>query len=358
MSLADRDYMKKNYRHKTKNSSRFKGWNPHSSAYKGRKGNYINKSKNWFFDKKHPHSNLRLGDFLTNIGIITALCIILSIIYSCSDIFTVISVWLLGLIVIVGLSLMYFILKYSYKALINIRYGIRGLTNGAKLILVILLIVFSFQVYQVRDDVISPNLLLVDKYIDNSSIKEDVSSIIETWEESVVNITEEVYKESTPTYEELKECEKYIFDKTNERRRGNNLPNLVWDSNLANIARDHSLDMAQNNFFDHTNLRDEDPTARAIRQGYSVYKELGGGWYSEGIGENIGKMSTGNVRFSDDFSNPTYVSNDPESIATALMRSWMFSPGHRGNILDSGYDKIGIGVAYDGEDYISTQNFW
>jgi len=89
-----------------------------------------------------------------------------------------------------------------------------------------------------------------------------------------------------------------------------------------------------------------------MRHGYSIRKDLGGGWYSEGIGENIGKMPTGNVE------GHGYVSNDAESVAKAEVLSWMESPGHRENIVNPDYDKLGVGVAYDGQYYVCTQNFW
>ena len=93
--------------------------------------------------------------------------------------------------------------------------------------------------------------------------------------------------------------------------------------------------------------------ARAERHSYPLYKDLGGGWYTEGIAENIASMPTGNVQ------GLGYVGNDPESIARALVDSWMGSEGHRENILNSDYDRIGVGVAYDGTlYYLATQNFW
>ena len=155
-----------------------------------------------------------------------------------------------------------------------------------------------------------------------------------------------------PTDEELRKCEKLIFEKTNAERKAHGLYELTWDSELANIAREHSLDMAQNEFFSHVNLKGEDPTMRAIRHRYDVHKELGGGWYSEGLAENMGKMPTGDV------IGVGYISNDPDSIAIAQVESWMNSLGHRGNILNSRYNKIGVGVAYDGHYYISTQDFY
>ena len=110
--------------------------------------------------------------------------------------------------------------------------------------------------------------------------------------------------------------------------------------------------MVENDFFSHANLKGEDPTDRAIKSGYNVHKELGGGWFSEGVAENIGKMPPGSVQ------GVGYVNNDPESIAKAQVASWMTSPGHRANILDSQYSHLGVGVAYDGLYYVSTQNFY
>lgn len=201
----------------------------------------------------------------------------------------------------------------------------------------------------------------LENYVENSSIK-DNTSIIEIWEESIVNDiieniitkTENISLQTTVTEEDLRDCENYIFIITNEKRAIHGVPKLVWDSNLADMARKHSLDMAQNNYFSHTNLGNEDPTMRAIRHGYNTHKDLGGGWYSEGIAENIGMMPTGNV------IGIGYVYNDPESIAIAHIQSWMESSGHRTNILDVEYIRMGVGVAYDKESnsYIATQNFW
>ncbi|WP_440950651.1 CAP domain-containing protein [Methanosphaerula subterraneus] len=145
--------------------------------------------------------------------------------------------------------------------------------------------------------------------------------------------------------------EQRIFAYTNQERQQQGLPTLQWDAALASIARGHSQDMVTNNFFSHTNLRGQDPTARASAAGYAIRRDLGGNRYSIGIGENIGKMPTGNV------IGQGYVNNDPESIAQAMVQGWMESPGHRQNILNTQYVRIGVGVAYDGTYYFGTQNF-
>ena len=89
-----------------------------------------------------------------------------------------------------------------------------------------------------------------------------------------------------------------------------------------------------------------------MRHCYNIRKEMGGGWYQLGIAENIGQMPTGNVL------GIGYVSNEPDSIAKAQVKAWMNSPGHRANILGTDYDRIGVGVAYDGFEYVLTQNFY
>lgn len=149
----------------------------------------------------------------------------------------------------------------------------------------------------------------------------------------------------------IPDIEEKIFEYTNKERTERGLSQLQYDTQLAEIAREHSQDMADNDFFSHINQRGEDPTDRASRHGYPIRKVLGGGYYSDGIAENIGMMPIGNV------VGIGFVANNGDSIAAAQVASWMDSPGHRSNILNPEFDRIGIGVAYNGE-YYSTQNFW
>jgi len=142
----------------------------------------------------------------------------------------------------------------------------------------------------------------------------------------------------------ITEIEILILKYTNIERKNVDLKELVWDEILSQIAREHSKDMAEKNFFDHENLSGEGPTDRAKRHGYYLHKELGDGWYTEGIAENIGKM--------------THVNNNEDSIAREQVKAWMESEGHRQNILNPNYDRLGVGVVYDDPWYISTQNFW
>ncbi|HKM41527.1 MAG TPA: CAP domain-containing protein [Methanocorpusculum sp.] len=150
-----------------------------------------------------------------------------------------------------------------------------------------------------------------------------------------------------------KEIENYIYNYTNTERATYGLSSLQYDPVLSDIARSHSLDMATNNYFSHTNLQGFGPSDRAEKAGYSTYKSLGDGWYTNGIGENIFKMPYGNVE------GVGYVGKyDSNKIAYEIVDGWMNSPGHRANILESDYTKIGVGVSYNDGYYYATQDFW
>jgi len=142
-----------------------------------------------------------------------------------------------------------------------------------------------------------------------------------------------------------------IHDLVNKQRQNYGLSNLQYDSNLGEIARRHSEDMAVRNYLNHYNPEGQGPTERAIQAGYPVHKELGGGYYSDSIGENIALTPIGNVEGYGD----VYSMSD---IADCTVVDWMNSPGHRQNILTSTYDKEGIGVATSGDKVYITEDFW
>jgi uncharacterized protein YkwD len=188
-------------------------------------------------------------------------------------------------------------------------------------------------------------------YYSNITSKK-ISNITESTTSKVSNTINSMVSEPANSIE----LETAIFKYTNEERNKAGIVELKLDSDLSAVARAHSENMVKMDFFSHTNLKGEDPTARAIRMGYNVHKELGGGWYSDGIAENIGKMPI--VETINIFYPINYALVDADEIAKKQVDSWMNSVGHRANILNSQYSVIGVGVAYDGRlYYISTQNF-
>ncbi len=123
------------------------------------------------------------------------------------------------------------------------------------------------------------------------------------------------------------------------------------------IARSHSEDMALRDYFSHDSPEGLDPTDRAQRAGYSCRKDFGLR-YRIGLAENIhqGWLFEG-YRTINGRTTP-YNLYSPEEIAHNAVEGWMNSPGHRQNILDSSYDRAGMGIAIadDGKVFF-TQNF-
>jgi uncharacterized protein YkwD len=100
---------------------------------------------------------------------------------------------------------------------------------------------------------------------------------------------------------------------------------LVIDAALSRLAADHSQDMAERGYFDHTDPDGRDPWDRAAAAGVD---NLGG--------ENIAQ-------------------GQPD--AQAVMDAWMNSEGHRANILNCDFTTIGVGVHIAGGGPWWTQDF-
>tara|TARA_Y100000034_G_C6833391_1_gene376396 strand:- start:306 stop:968 length:663 start_codon:yes stop_codon:yes gene_type:complete len=135
----------------------------------------------------------------------------------------------------------------------------------------------------------------------------------------------------------------------NEERTKEGLSILGLEDSVSDVARIHSQDMLDNNFFDHINLKGEDPTSRGIKSGVTCYKDYES-YYTEGFAENLGGSPFGNV------VGCGYVYSE-KSLAKCMVDGWMESQGHRENILTPDYDETGIGVACDYSQCYGTQMF-
>lgn len=115
----------------------------------------------------------------------------------------------------------------------------------------------------------------------------------------------------------LKTTEKRMLDLHNKARADRGIARLCVHPALQKAARAHSTDMINRDFFSHTNPSGKTSGARIKAAGYN-YRTAG---------ENIA-WGTG-------------VAGSPDSIH----KSWMGSSGHRTNILNKGFRKVGIGAA-------------
>lgn len=106
----------------------------------------------------------------------------------------------------------------------------------------------------------------------------------------------------------------------NEIRVKNGLNTLTADWELSRVARYKSQDMKDNNYFSHTSPVYGSP--------FDMIKNFGISY--RGAAENIAKG---------------------QRTPQAVVNAWMNSSGHRANILNSSYTKIGVG-------YIADGNYW
>lgn len=114
------------------------------------------------------------------------------------------------------------------------------------------------------------------------------------------------------------DLERRAFGLINERREKSGLSPLKWSDDVARIARLHSQNMANYNFFSHAGIDGLLVSDRADVLGINKW---------QAIGENIA--------YNQGFDNP---------VEFAVER-WMQSPKHRDNLLSSRWKESGIGVA-------------
>ncbi len=114
--------------------------------------------------------------------------------------------------------------------------------------------------------------------------------------------------------------ESEVIRLVNEIRVQNGLKELSYDWELSRVARYKSQDMKDNNYFSHTS---------------PVY------------GSPFQMMKSFGIRYSAAAENIAKGQRTPQ----AVVNSWMNSSGHRANILNSTYTKIGVGYVADG-------NYW
>lgn len=122
----------------------------------------------------------------------------------------------------------------------------------------------------------------------------------------------------------VRQYEEEVIRLVNIERANHGLNPLTEDWELSRVARYKSQDMRDNNYFSHTSPVYGSP--------FDMIKNFGITYRS--AGENIARGQ-----------------KTPE----AVVRGWMNSSGHRANILNASYNKIGVGYVADGKFW--TQMF-
>lgn len=161
------------------------------------------------------------------------------------------------------------------------------------------------------------SLILSNAYSVESPLKSvfgDISSDTLTFMTIKPNTNERIntgFKNNDFNFDE--KIEFSMIDLVNKERESRNIPPLIFDSNLRQIARDQSADMFKNGYFAHIDSKGEDVAGRAKNAGISFMV----------IGENLAFAPTLDLAH----------------------QGLMNSPGHKANILSEDFHKIGIGIA-------------
>ncbi len=94
--------------------------------------------------------------------------------------------------------------------------------------------------------------------------------------------------------------ESLIHAAINRERRKHNLPNVEYDSVLADISRLHSQDMIESGYFEHTNMEGESPGDRAKKAGYLCQNKRIGDLVYTGVSQEIASSTLGKDLSSED----------------------------------------------------------
>ncbi|TMU88371.1 serine protease [Bacillus sp. BHET2] len=154
----------------------------------------------------------------------------------------------------------------------------------------------------------------------------DTVTAIQIIDQNLEEAKKDFYSEASPQLKEGFEFQ--LFDLTNATRVEKGLSVLSWDSQVRNTARKHSLDMAEQDYFSHTNLEGQSPFDR-MEEDQVAFRTAG---------ENLAYGQLSSIFAHEGLMN---------------------SKGHRENILQSHYEHLGVGVAFNekAQPYY-TENFY
>jgi uncharacterized protein YkwD len=153
------------------------------------------------------------------------------------------------------------------------------------------------------------------------------------------------------------QIERILHELVNQIRAENGLSRLDWSDDLADLARQHSEEMARLGYFDHSDKAGADPTERAIQAGVASFK-LSDQYVMQGIGENLflTHMFADYTVEQDKVLEVNWKTID--EIAEQAVDGWLNSPTHRANLLSNVYDEVAIGAALgENQTVFITQNF-
>jgi uncharacterized protein YkwD len=183
-------------------------------------------------------------------------------------------------------------------------------------------------IYQLQEESDNDLFLLEDSYVTIFYDKHENNTVtaIQIVSKSLEDNKKDFYTEATSTLKEGFEFQ--MFDLTNAARVNHQLPILTWDDHVRETAREHSADMAKNDYFDHKNLKGQTPFDRMKEDAVAFHT----------AGENLAYGQLSSIFAHEGLMN---------------------SLGHRENILRQDYEYLGVGVAFNQKSQpYYTQNYY
>jgi len=362
------EYPKKGQHHKSHSHNNFRKRN-----FKEKVADYFHNKysefKYWLGKREHHRYDYegRLSNNIIILILFIASIVGFSIFYSNAQKLNDFDLWIIKLSGVLIIISLFFAIKYGWRIIKELINLIKRQKNWIKYIVIILIFIILWQAYESKQTILNPAFDIYNKTnfslfnplkISNLSLDLSDKSASYNYQDNSGYEKSGSVKANSPLKPDIdiSSLELDIHNLINNERQNNGLRSLSLDSKLSDIARAHSSDMAQNSYFEHTNLRGQDPTDRANAKGYSCYKDYGS-YYTDGIAENIFQNNL--------YDSITYVNMVPfhdwssqSEIAQSTVQGWMNSPGHRQNILTGTYDKEGIGIAISSDDKVYiTQDF-
>ncbi|WCL48760.1 CAP domain-containing protein [Leptospira sp. GIMC2001] len=144
-----------------------------------------------------------------------------------------------------------------------------------------------------------------------------------------------------------------VFFETNKRRVEMDLPDFEYSQALEQVSVEHSRDMVRLDFSSHNSPVPGRETPKKRMEAYGITNA----YTAENINIGYGvAYEGGRPVFTPDQNKGGYFSYDLNgvplpaqtylSLARSVVDSWMNSPGHRRNILNTNLKYLGVGSAY------------
>ncbi|PTU82284.1 CAP domain-containing protein [Staphylococcus pasteuri] len=169
-----------------------------------------------------------------------------------------------------------------------------------------------FEVKNDEYDIFHKNHIYTTVFYDKHE-KNGVTALYQV-SEAMENRLQEQYGAPSKSLE--KSFELQNFDIVNAERKQHQLPTLKYSASVSNTARKHSQDMADNNYFDHTDLKGKSPFDR-LKDDHHDFSSAG---------ENFAYGQQSSIFAHEGLMN---------------------SLGHRKNILNDSFSTLGVGVDFN-----------